>query len=240
MWDDTAFGDVGIPAIQQIRGLRTPHLNEMARQGILFTRMYTEVGCTPSRAACITGRNAVRSGMYNIGMLRKSHGMGRGEVTLAEVLSKVGYATAFHGKWHLGDIEESYPHNQGFDEAFFTGYNQILSLNTKKAELANASIGLHEDLLPQDPYKLDDTFVTKGWVQIAEGTKGGPTRQWGDNSHETYMKSDPEAQQRTLAFIEKNAKAGKPFSVTNWPLLQSFLPNPNKTSLARSLLQEGL
>ena len=75
MWDDTAFGDVGIPAIQQIRGLRTPNLNAMARQGILFTRMYTEVGCTPSRAACITGRYAVRSGMYNIGMLRESHGM---------------------------------------------------------------------------------------------------------------------------------------------------------------------
>jgi hypothetical protein len=48
MWDDTAFGDVGIPAIQQVRGLRTPNLNRMAREGILFTRMYTEVGCTPS------------------------------------------------------------------------------------------------------------------------------------------------------------------------------------------------
>ena len=102
MWDDTAFGDVGIPAIQQVRGLRTPHLNDMARQGMLFTRMYTEVGCTPSRAACVTGRYAVRSGMYNIGMLRESHGMRSEEVTLAEVLSQVGYATAFHGKWHLG------------------------------------------------------------------------------------------------------------------------------------------
>ena len=47
-----------------------------------------------------------------------------------------GYATAAYGKWHLGDIEESYPHNQGFDEAFFTGYNQILSMNTRKAEAA--------------------------------------------------------------------------------------------------------
>ena len=69
------FGDVGIPAIQQVRGLRTPNLNAMAREGILFTRMYTEVGCTPSRAACITGRYAVRSGMYNIGMLGESHGI---------------------------------------------------------------------------------------------------------------------------------------------------------------------
>ncbi len=151
MWDDTAFGDVGIPAIQKVRGLETPNINALAEEGIMFTRMVTEVGCTPSRAASATGRLAVRSGMYNIGMLLESHGMGGEEVTLAEVLSNVGYATAFHGKWHLGDIEESYPHNQGFDEAFFTGYNQILSLNTKIAEGANASIGLLEDMLPKDP-----------------------------------------------------------------------------------------
>ena len=172
MWDDTAFGDVGIPAIQKVRGLTTPSLNRMAEEGILFTRMYTEVGCTPSRAAVVTGRHPIRNGMYNIGMLLESHGMRGEEVTMAEVLSKAGYNTAFFGKWHLGDIEESYPHNQGFDEAFFTGYNQILSLNTKLAEGANASIGLHEDMLPPDPYKLDDTFVTKGWVMIAEGKKG--------------------------------------------------------------------
>jgi len=111
MWDDTPFGDVGIPAIQKVRGFETPRLNKMAAEGIMFTRMYTEVGCTPSRAASSTGRLAVRSGMYNIGMLGESHGMRDEEVTIAEVLSKAGYATAFHGKWHLGDVEESYPHN---------------------------------------------------------------------------------------------------------------------------------
>jgi len=240
MWDDTAFGDVGIPAIQKVRGLTTPNLNQMAAEGILFTRMYTEVGCTPSRAACATGRLAVRVGMYNIGMLLESHGMRAEEVTIAEVLGKVGYATAFHGKWHLGDIEQSYPHNQGFDEAFFTGYNQILSLNNRIAEGANASIGLFEDMLPPDPYKLDDTFITKGWVQVAEGTKGGATRQWGDNTHETYLKMDPESQRRTLEFIERNAKAGKPFYVANWPNLTSFMPNPKKFSQSRSILQDAL
>jgi len=240
MWDDTAFGDVGIPAIQKVRGLHTPRLNTMAEEGILFTRMYTEVGCTPSRAASATGRLAVRSGMYNIGMLLEMHGMRGEEVTIAEVLSKAGYATAFHGKWHLGDIEQSYPHNQGFDEAFFTGYNQILSLNNRKAEQANASIGLFEDMLPPDPYKLDNTFVTKGWVMIAEGKKGEKARQWGDNTSDTYVKIDPEAQKRTLEFIERNAKAGKPFYVANWPLLTSFMPIYKKTSQARSLLQDGL
>jgi arylsulfatase len=240
MWDDTAYEDVGIPAIQKVRGLETPHLNTMAEEGILFTHMYTEVGCTPSRAASATGRLAVRSGMYNIGMLREMHGMRGEEVTIAEVLSQAGYATAFHGKWHLGDIEESYPHNQGFDEAFFTGYNQILSLWTSLGEGANATIGLMEDMLPTDPYKLDDTFVTKGWVMTAEGKKGEKARQWGDNTHDTYVKMDPEAQRRTLEFIERNAKAGKPFYIANWPNLASFLPNPKKCSTARSLLQDGL
>jgi arylsulfatase len=240
MWDDTAFGDVGIPALQKVRGLNTPALNTMAEEGILFTRMYTEVGCTPSRAAAATGRLAIRSGMYNIGMLRESHGMRDEEVTLAEVLSNAGYATAFHGKWHLGDIEESYPHNQGFDEAFFTGYNQILSLWTRNGEVGNGTMGLFEDMLPEDPYKLDNSFVTKGWVQIAEGKKGEKARQWGDNSHENYMKIDPEAQRRTLEFIERNAKAGKPFYIANWPMLNSFLPQPEKCSISRSNLQAGL
>jgi len=240
MWDDTAFGDVGIPEIQKVRGLNTPNINKMAEDGILFTRMYTEVGCTPSRAASATGRHPVRNGMYNIGMLLESHGIRDEEVTIAEVLSEAGYMTAFHGKWHLGDIEQSYPHNQGFHEAFFTGYNQILSLNTRLAEGANASIGLIEDMLPADPYKLDDTFVTKGWVQVAEGVKGGETRQWGDNSHDNYMKIDPEAQRRTLEFIERQAKADKPFYVANWPNMTSFVPNPEKCSVSRSILQDGL
>ena len=241
MWDDTAYGDIGMPAIQKIRGFETPKMNKLAEEGILFTRMYTEVGCTPSRAAAVTGRLAIRSGMYNIGMLLEMHGISEEEVTLAEVLSEKGYATAFHGKWHLGDIEESYPHNQGFDEAFFTGYNQILSLNTVEAEQGNASMGLQESILPDDPYKLDDTFITKDWIQIAEGTKGGDTRQWRDNTLDTYEAIDPEAQKRTLEFIERNAKAGKPFYIANWPMMSSFLPiRPKNCSVARSMLQDGL
>ena len=240
LWDDVAFGDIGIPAIQKVRGFKTPNLNKLADEGILFTRMYTEVGCTPSRAAVMTGRIPTRNGMYNIGMLRESHGLSESEVTIAELLSKSGYATAHHGKWHLGDIEESYPHNQGFDESFFSAYNQILSFWTKKAEIGNATIGLHEDLLPKDPYKLDDTFITKGWALALEGTKNGKTLQWGDNSAETYGKFDIESQRRTLEFIERSAKAGKPFFVQHNPMvLMPAFVTPNKVSQSRSMLQDG-
>ncbi len=241
LWDDVAFGDIGIPAIQNIRGFETPNLNKLADEGMLFTRMYTEVGCTPSRAAVMTGRIPIRNGMYNIGMLRESHGLNKSEVTIAEILSNAGYATAHHGKWHLGDIEESYPNNQGFDESFFSAYNQVLSFWTKKAEIGNATLGLHEDLLPADPYKLDDTFVTKGWVLALEGKKNGETLQWGDNSAETYGKFDGEAQRRTLEFIERNAKAGKPFFVQHNPMMiMPAFVKPQKISQARSMMQDGL
>lgn len=241
LWDDVAFGDVGIPAIQKVRGFETPHLNKLAEEGMLFTHMYTEVGCTPSRAAVMTGRMPTRNGMYNIGMLRESHGLRDTEVTIAEVLSEAGYATAHHGKWHLGDIEESYPNKQGFDEAFFTSYNQVLSFWTKEAEVGNLTIGLHEDILPEDPYKLDETFVTKGWAMVMEGEKNGKTLQWKDNSAETYGEIDNESQKRTLEFIEKNAEAGKPFFVQHCPmLLMPAFVKTKKESISRSMMQDGM
>ncbi len=95
MWDDTSFGDVGIPAINKIRGFETPSLNRMADEGIMFTRMYSEVGCTPSRAAVLTGRMAVRSGMYVIGFPVEYSGLDAEEVTTAEVLTEAGYETDF-------------------------------------------------------------------------------------------------------------------------------------------------
>jgi arylsulfatase len=110
MWDDQPVGSVGIPAMQRLRGYETPQLNKMASEGMLFTRMYTAPGCTPTRAAAWTGQHARRSGMYQIGFPVEYEGIAKDNVTIAEVLSEAGYATGFYGKLHLGDIEESYPH----------------------------------------------------------------------------------------------------------------------------------
>ena len=119
MWDDTAFGDIGIPALAAIRGFETPNLDRIRDEGIMFTRLYSENACTPSRAAVITGRHPVRTGMGVVDWPLGFGGLRGDEVTTAEVLSEEGYATAFYSKWHLGDIEESWPHFHGFDEAFF-------------------------------------------------------------------------------------------------------------------------
>ncbi|RBW63020.1 sulfatase-like hydrolase/transferase [Ruegeria sp. A3M17] len=239
MWDDQPFGAVGIPAMQQIRGYETPNLNELAAEGMLFTRMYTEPSCTPTRAAAWTGQYAVRSGMEAVGFPVEYEGIAAENVTIAEVLSDAGYATGFFGKTHLGDLEESFPHKQGYDEAFFSLYNQSVSLWNVQAEAANAVVGLKREMLAEDRYVKDNTFVQEGYVFYAEGEKGGATREWCGIEAECYRKFDDEARDRTFAFIRKNAEAGKPFYAAWWPLWVSFLPEPQKVSLQRGLVGES-
>lgn len=226
MWDDMAVGEVGIPAIQKVRGFETPNINQMAADGVNFMRMYTEPSCTPSRAAAITGRYAIRSGMHTVSFPIEYSGMDKDEVTIAEVLSKAGYKTAFYGKWHLGDTEPSYAHNQGYDEAFFTPYNQVPSMWQPAAEAANVITGLYPEYYANDPYDIDKSWQPLGQVWTLEGTKGGKTYEWGPPpKNENYWDIETESQNRALAFISKNAKAKKPFYVAYWPILLSFIPD---------------
>lgn len=233
LWDDQQFGAVGFPHIQKALGYHTPNINTLAEEGINFTRMYTEPACTPTRVAFLTGRHPVRNGMGVVGMPHEFSGLAGDEVTIAEVLSEAGYATAHFGKGHLGDIEESYLHNQGFDEALFTPMNQITSLHNPQGNAANAVLGLHPEQYPPDPYKLDDPgLLPKGWVQIIDGKKGELANEWCGTSNECYEKMETESENRTIDFIKRNAKAEKPFFVEYWPNFLNFLlPQPQKTTL---------
>jgi arylsulfatase len=239
MWDDQPFGAVGIPAMQKIRGYETPNLNRMAEEGMLFTRMYTEPSCTPTRAAAMSGQHPVRMGVYQVGFPIEYQGMADWVVTPAEVLSQAGYATGFFGKAHLGDIEQAYLHNQGFDEAFVAIYNQVASLWVQQGEAANAVIGLYEELLAEDPYKLDGTFNPNGWVLFYEGEKDGEAKEWCGTSSECYNQFDVEAERRALSFVRRNAEAGTSFYMAWWPQWTSFIPQPKKTSLQRGLVGDG-
>jgi arylsulfatase len=244
MWDDTALGEVGIPEIQSVRGFKTPNMNQMAKDGINFMRMYTEPSCTPSRAAAITGRYAVRSGMHTVSFPIEYAGMDKDEVTIAEVLSKAGYNTAFFGKWHLGDTEFSYAHNQGYDEAFFTPYNQVPSMWQPAAESMNVVTGLYPELYGEDAYDIDDSWQPLGQVWTLEGTKGGKTLEWGPPpKNENYWDIEAEAQKRAFNFMRKSTEAKEPFYVAYWPILLSFIAdqrNPVKDTANKNVLQEAL
>ena len=241
MWDDQPLMSFGDPLYQQVRGYKTPHLNKLAEEGMLFSRMVTEPGCTPSRSAVLTGQLAIRTGTWEIGFPIEYTGLAAGNVTLAEVLSQAGYATGFYGKLHLGDTEESYPHNQGFDEAFWALYNQVTSLYNKMGEGANAIIGMKEELLAENPYQRDRTFIQdKAYVFYLEGKKGEQAMEWRNGSQELkdYKDFDIESRKRALNFIKANAEAKKPFYVAWWPLWMSFIGEPKKVTLQRGMVGE--
>jgi len=241
MWDDQPPMSFGDPIYQKIRGYETPQLNKLAEEGMIFARMYTEPGCTPSRSAVLTGQLAIRTGTWEIGFPIEYTGFAAENVTLAEVLSEAGYATGFFGKLHLGDTEESYPHNQGFDEAFWALYNQVTSLYNNIGEGANAIIGMKEELLAENPYQLDRTFIQdEAYVFYLEGKKGEQAREWRDGSKELkdYKEFDIESRKRALSFIKRNAEANKPFYVAWWPLWMSFIGEPKKVTIQRGMVGE--
>lgn len=72
-----------------------------------------------------------------------------------------------------------------------------------------------------------------------EGKKSGETRGWCTSSLEDYAKIDPECEQRTIAFIRRKAEAGTPFYAAYWPMMSGFIPSPEKTTVARTLLADG-
>ena len=244
MWDDSPVGDIGIPEIQKVRGFETPNMNRMAEEGMNFMRMYTEPSCTPSRAAVITGRHAVRNGMYNVGFPYEYGGLAADEVTAGEVLSQAGYATAFFGKSHLGDVESSYLNKQGFDEAIWTPYNQVPSLYVPRGQMAGLQPAvLFPDMFGKDPYDIDKGWRPTGYVWALEGKKDGPVREFGVPPFDDingYYPLDKEFEKHTIDFIQRNAKAQKPFFVAYWPQLVSFLGEPERLTASGGLLQEGL
>ena len=121
--DDLGYGDLGCyghPVIQ------TPHLDQLAADGLRFTQHYSPSAlCSPSRAALLTGRTPYRTGVQS--WIPEDTGiyLHKQEITLADLLKEQGYATAIIGKWHLnsdlGDPEEPQPTDHGFDYSY--GHN---------------------------------------------------------------------------------------------------------------------
>jgi arylsulfatase len=114
--DNLGWGELGVYGGGILRGAPTPRVDKLAAEGTRLLNFNVEAQCTPSRAALLTGRYAIRSGNGSVPMESPVYGLRRWEYTMAEMLSDAGYATAMYGKWHLGQTKGRFPTDHGFDE----------------------------------------------------------------------------------------------------------------------------
>ncbi len=121
MADDLGYGGIGCYGNKRIQ---TPHLDELAKGGLLFTDFHSNGSvCTPTRAALLTGRYQQRAGLEGVIYVKgetREVGLNPSEITIAKMLQQAGYATGIIGKWHLGYQPQFNPVHFGFDE--FRGY----------------------------------------------------------------------------------------------------------------------
>src|SRR5215813_2167624 len=117
MGDDIGMWNIGAYHRGLMAG-KTPNLDKLAKEGMLFTDYYAEASCTAGRANFITGELPIRTGMTTVGQAGASVGLPAEAVTIATILKSMGYATGQFGKNHLGDKNEFLPCVHGFDEFF--------------------------------------------------------------------------------------------------------------------------
>jgi len=221
--DDVSFGQMGNRAMNYVMGIKTPKMNKFAEEGLSLMRMYTEPSCTPTRTAILTGRHPVRTGLKEVKVALVGEGLAKEEVTIAEILSEAGYNTSHIGKWHQGDIEESYPHNQGFDFAAFPLHQQVqLALMSGETAQSNNMLGWHHKTQSGE-FAIDQRFKPKGLVTGVEAKKGGkareidlkPGEEW-TQAH--YIKMNERYQRQALEQLQSLAKQDEPFFLQYWPL----------------------
>ena len=236
--DDVGFGEIGTPDLDVIRGYSTPNIAEFANQSVSLMRMYTEPSCTPTRVAMMTGRTPFRTGFDEAKAVPEGVGLPGWEITLAEVLSEAGYATVHIGKWHLGDIEESYAINQGFDYAEHPLHQQgQIAIMNKTARLEGLSTGA-DMTLRSDQFEVDKAFRIdpSAMVYGIVGKKGGKSREVNmqpgqifdaddyRNMEENYLSS-------VMTQLDELAGQDKPFFLQYWPMYP--------LTLTRSDIEQG-
>jgi arylsulfatase A-like enzyme len=210
IWGDD-IGQTDVSAYSMgVMGFRTPNIDRVAKEGMIFTDYYAEQSCTAGRASFITGQSGLRTGLTKVGLPGATVGLQKEDPTIAELLRARGYATGQFGKNHLGDRNEYLPTVHGFDEF----YGSLYHLNAEE-----------EPELPD--YPKDPAFRTKFGPRGVLDCKASDTddatvdtrfgrvgrqvcKDTGPLTRKRMETIDDDVAARAADFIERQNKAGKP------------------------------
>jgi arylsulfatase len=197
IWGDD-IGQSNISAYTKgLVGYRTPHIDRIAKEGMIFTDYYGEQSCTAGRSSFITGQSVYRTGLSKVGLPGADLGMQVEDPSIAGLLKPYGYATGQFGKNHLGDRDEHLPTNHGFDEFFGNLYH----LNAEEEPE-------HPDY-PSDP-AFRKRFGPRG---VIRSFADGRIEDTGSLTKKRMETVDEETLGAALDFIERQHRADKPFFV---------------------------
>jgi len=195
IWGD----DIGVWNVSAysrgMMGYRTPNIDRIAAEGMLFTDAYGEQSCTAGRAAFVTGQSGFRTGLLKVGLPGAKEGLQPEDPTIAELLKPHGYMTGQFGKNHLGDLDEMLPTNHGFDEFFGNLYH----LNAEE-EPENVDY-------PKDP-AFKKKFGPRG---VIHSYADGRIEDTGPLTKKRMETVDDETIAAALDFMERAVKQQKPF-----------------------------
>ena len=193
--DDVGQTDVSAYSMG-VMGFHTPNIDRIAHEGMLFTDYYAENSCTAGRSSFITGQAPFRTGLSKVGAPGAAQGLQARDITIAQALKPLGYATGQYGKNHLGDRDEYLPTNHGFDEFFGNLYH----LNAEE-----------EPERPYWPSNNPDFLKSYNPRGVLHSFADGKIQDTGPLTVKRMETIDDETTSACSDFITKNAKAGTPF-----------------------------
>ena len=195
-------------------GYKTPNIDRVARQGMMFTDYYAENSCTAGRSSFITGQTPKRTGMSKVGIPGAPIGLQARDITIAQALKAQGYATGQFGKNHLGDLNQFLPTAHGFDEFFGNLYH------------LNAEEEPERPYWPTDDVPYTSTNSPRGVLKCRTTDKDNATVEphWGRIGKQTCEDTGPLTKKRmetiddettaaAIDFMTRQSQADKPFFV---------------------------
>ncbi len=200
LWGDD-IGQTNVSAYSMgITGYQTPNIDQIAKDGVIFTDYYAEQSCTAGRSSFITGQSVFRTGLSKVGMPGAKEGISEEDPTIAEMLKPLGYRTGQFGKNHLGDRDEHLPTNHGFDEF----YGNLYHLNAEEEP------ELEDYPDPEEYPNFRKNFGPRG---VIHSYADGRVEDTGPLTKKRMETIDDESSDEAIRFIRESVEAGEPFFV---------------------------